>query len=339
MQGNQNIDNQPGINAKADDTTCYDKPDKKQKHPHYEHRTTKLLKKNNEFSEKKFQRVRKVSTQKKLHKAFKRIGRCLNHVSRNDMPKEGYDKVCLILINNFEHHKHDPQIGAMNDGYLFGLYHHRLGFKVFYLNNCIEGNYSKYLQFFLFHTTENLTVFYSGPDTIDFGSHGIEFKDKSVTSNQFGRLIARDNNGKSKIVFVSDCTTGGSVFDIQMVNKVNNPSPSEMISFSVNKSTDPNTKKGRRSHGLFTYYFCKILYDDPSISAQRLVERTNAFLGRFGESINCDTTNPLIMNESIYLPYLHPAIDPIDFIDDTIDGADDAVYDTSEEESEYADIN
>ena len=51
-----------------------DTPDKKQKHPHYEHRTTKLDRKDNEFSSKKFQQVRKVSTHKNLLKSFGRIG-------------------------------------------------------------------------------------------------------------------------------------------------------------------------------------------------------------------------------------------------------------------------
>ena len=307
-----------GIDTVADNNVCYDKPGKFQKHPHYEHRTTKMLHKNNEFSEKKFQKVRHVSNQKKLKRAFKRIGRCLNHESSDNMPKEGYDKVCLILMNNYEHHKHDAKIGAMNDGYLFGLYHHRLGFKVFYLINCPRGNYPKYLQFFLFHTTENLTVFYSGEDGVEGGSHGIEFKNKLATSEQIGRLIARDSNGKCKVVFVSDCVTGGSVFDISQVNRVNRKDTSDMLSFSVNKSTDPSTKEGRRSHGIFTYYFSKVIYDDPSISAQRLVERLNGFLGRFGTSVSCDTTSPAVMDEAMYSPCQHPADpaaqDPIDYV-------------------------
>ena len=302
--------------ATLDNNFCYDKPDKKQKHPHYEHRTNKMMAKNNEFTDKKFQKIRHVSNQKKLKKAFKRIGKNLKHVSRNEMPTEGYDNVCLILINNFKHDKHDPKIGPMNDGYLFGLYHHRLGFKVFYLINCRQGNYPKYLQFFLYHTHNSLTVYYSGRDSIDYGTHGVQFKDENVTADQFGQLIARDNNGKCKVVFVSDCAAGGSVFDIQNVTRVNNPNPSEMISFAVNKITDPNSKVGRRSHGIFTYYFCKTIYDDPAISPRRLVERLNGNLARFSESIDCQMTNPLAEGEPIYKPTEHPAQDPIDEIID-----------------------
>lgn len=56
-----------------DDSAYYDKPGESQKHPHYEHRTAKLIKKRNDFSEKKFQRARRVSNQKKLIRSFMRI--------------------------------------------------------------------------------------------------------------------------------------------------------------------------------------------------------------------------------------------------------------------------
>ena len=59
-----------------DPSVYYDKPLKTQKHPHYEHRGAKLYKKNNEFSDKNFQRVRRVSNKKKLVNSLRRIGKC-----------------------------------------------------------------------------------------------------------------------------------------------------------------------------------------------------------------------------------------------------------------------
>lgn len=85
-----------------------------------------------------------------------------------------------------------------------------------------------------------------------------------------------------------------------------------MLLFYTNKSTDPNSKEGRRSHGVLTYYFCKIIYDDPSTTAQRVVERLNAFMNRFGHSITCESTTPEVMNEPVYQPCPHPTEDPID---------------------------
>ncbi|KAK8896820.1 hypothetical protein M9Y10_014741 [Tritrichomonas musculus] len=282
----------------SDQEAFYDKPMKQQKHPHFEHRGAKLYRKNNEFSEKKFQRVRRVSRKSKLVHSFQRIGKCLNEENVANIPTDNLSKVCLILINNYEHDKHDPKIGAMNDGYLIGLYHHRLGFKVFYLYNCESSKYPECLEFFLKYTLGQLTVFYSGRDTIKNGSHGIEFKDNSISCNEFGRLIADNYNGRCKAVFISDCTSGGSVFDIKTVQ--NSSAPSKVLSFYVNKTTDPDSKEGRRSHGIFTYYWCKILYECPNITPKRLNERMDASVKRFNENFVCECTDPNLENQPIF---------------------------------------
>ena len=98
--------------------------------------------------------------------------------------------------------------------------------------------------------------------------------------------------------------------------------------FHSHKSTDPTTKDGRRSHGIFTYYFSKIIYDDPSISPRRLVERLNGFIGRFGNSVSCDSTSPSVMDESMYCPIQNSADpnakDPIDEIIEEEDHEEDS---------------
>lgn len=273
-----------------DNSTYYDKPDKHQKHSHYEHKTTKLIRKNNEFTTKTFQKARKVSNKAKLIKSFKRIGKCLNEENVDEIPTTELTRVCLILINNYEHEKHDPKIGSMNDGYLLGLNHHRLGFKIFYLYNCQSNQYTKVLNFFLKNTKIQLTVYYSGPDSID----GIEFKDEKVSCNQFGDIISNCKNDNCKFVFISDCISGGSVFDIQKV------STQKMITFSVNKIAEPDSKDAKRSHGIFTYYFCKIIYEQPNITPKRFYDRMNAFLKRFNESFTYDFTDKNLEDESIF---------------------------------------
>ncbi|KAK8834655.1 hypothetical protein M9Y10_026473 [Tritrichomonas musculus] len=272
-----------------------DKPDRKQKHPHYEHRGAKLYRKNNEFSDKKFQRVRRVSNKKKLVQSLQRIGKCLNESNPSDVPTENLQKVCFLLVNNYAHDKHDPKIGPMNDAYLIGLHHHRLGFKVFYLYNCNCQQYPQFLELFLKYTLQQLTVFYSGRDSIVNGSHGIEFKDNTISCNEFGKLISENYNGRCKAVFISDCTSGGSVFDIKSV--ANN---SDVISLYVNKTTDPDSKEGRRSHGIFTYYLCKILNECPNITPKRLIERMNPSLERFSETFTCEVTSHDSENQPIF---------------------------------------
>lgn len=273
----------------TDPNVCYDKPFKEQKHPHFEHRTNKLYRKNNEFSEKKFQRVRRVLNKKKLIHSFQHIGKCLNNSTTSDIPIENLDKVCFILMNNFEHDKHDPQIGPMNDGYLISLNHHRLGFKIFYLYNCSSNQYQQFFEFFLKHTSEHLTVFYSGRNTISSGNAGIEFKDSIISCSEFGKLTTENYNGKCKTVFISESTCGGSVFAINSASKKSN-SP-KIISLYAAKNTDPDSKEGRRSHGIFNCYFCMILSECPNITLERLEERMNSSLKRFNSKFVYEVSN------------------------------------------------
>lgn len=141
--------------------TYVDSPNKKQKHPHYEHRLDKLNQKDNEFTCKKFQQIRQNPTNKKLFELLKRIGTRVNDKPTTSIPTENLDKFCFLLINDY---KEKMGVGPLNDGYLVGLKHHKLGFKIFYLYNSRREEFTSYLSFFILKTSEALTVFYSGRD-------------------------------------------------------------------------------------------------------------------------------------------------------------------------------
>lgn len=271
-----------------------DQPEKKQKSSPYELLSSKLFERDHEFSDKNFQKARRVSNQENILDSFSRIGRCLNHVGRNEIPKEGLDKVCLILMNNFqneEYDKYNPQIGPMNDGYLVGLIHHRLEFKIFYLHNCKQGSYPKWLQFFLSNTKIDLTVFYSGHN-----KNGIEFKDnKFVSKDQLSKLINENEECKCNTLFISDCSEGGSVFEINNDNK-----NKKMISLSIKKSDFLTSKESKRSHGIFTYYLCKYIYDQPNITPKRLSELVEPSIERFKSHVICETTNDKLHDQPIF---------------------------------------
>lgn len=276
----------------ADPEDFYDKPNTHQKHPHFEHRTNKLDRKNNDFTDKKFQRVRHVSGKKKLLHSLQHIGKNLNEVPVDQIPTQGLQKVCLILINYYKHYKHDPKIGALNDAYMFGLNQHRQGYNIFYLTNCDSAKYPQVLAFFLKYTLQQLTVYYSG-NTLQ---NSIEFKDGSAS--EIGSLIAENYNGRCKAVFISDSTASGSVFNINAVR--NGSLPTNIISLSANKSSNPDSKEGRRSHGIFTYYLCKIFNDCPNITPYNLARRMNDHLYRFHESFNCEVTDHDAENQPIF---------------------------------------
>ncbi|KAK8834520.1 hypothetical protein M9Y10_011215 [Tritrichomonas musculus] len=267
-----------------------DTPEKKQKHPHYEHRTTKLDRKDNEFSSKKFHRVRKVSTHKKLLKSFGRISMCLNGKTPTSIPIGDLNKVCFILVNDYDDEHNDLGVGPLNDGYLAGLKHHRFGYKVFYLYNSTSEEFSNFLGFFLKNTTDELTVFYSG---LEDNGQGIEFNSGSLSKSSIGQVIANNCTGKPRVMFITDCIGGGSVFDIS--------SGSNLISLSVRKTNSPESKESKRSHGIFTYYLFKIFSDCPNITPNRLIERMNPSLQRFNEVFTCEMTDQQFCDSPIFI--------------------------------------
>ncbi|KAK8836862.1 hypothetical protein M9Y10_037387 [Tritrichomonas musculus] len=280
--------------------TFVDIPDKKQKHPHYEHRTIKLDLHNNKFSSKKFHNIRKVSTQKKLIKSFGRIGMCLNGKNSESIPAKDFSKACFILVNSYENEDTDLGVGPLNDGYLVGLKHHRLGFKVFYLYNPQCNEFADLLGFFLKNTKDALTVFYSGRDMSSCGTQGIEFMNGSLSKNEISKIIEENNNGKARVMFITDSLGGGSVFDIKTSNQKNGVAEPNMITFFVTKSCSPESKEGKRSHGIFTYYFCKITSERPNITPKRLLERMNPSLSRFSEIFRCQVTNQKLVDSPIF---------------------------------------
>ena len=46
-----------------------------------------------------------------------------------------------------------------------------------------------------------------------------------------------------------------------------------MISLSLQKSADTENKKKERTHGIFSYYLCKFIYDQPNVTVKHLSER------------------------------------------------------------------
>lgn len=268
-----------------DDVQFVDSPNKKQLHPHYEHRTRKLDEKNNQFTSKEFQKVRRVSTKRNLIKSFSRIGMCVNNLSISILPKKDLYNVCFIIINDYN--RKNIGVGPLNDGYLIGNNFFKKSYKIFYLYNASYKEFPVFLQFFMNNTINKLLVFYSGKND-DFD--GIEFINGSLTKSYIEKLISFKNfNRNVKIIFVTDTAGSGSVFDVKR--------SSNSISFSVEKMGQNSCKY---SHGIFTFYLCKILSDCPNISPYMLIQKLNEPLNRFNEICKCDYSSEEQLEKPIF---------------------------------------
>lgn len=278
--------------------TYVDSPDKRQKHPHFEHRTEKLDRKDNHFTSKKFHEVRKVSTHKKILKSLGRIGMCLNDKSTTSLPTGDLDKVCFILINDYyKDDDYELGVGPLNDGYLVGLTQHRLGFKFFYLYNSNSEEFGNWLRFFISNSQEALTVFYTGRTN----EQGIEFKGQTLEKTKIAEIIAKNCTGKTKVIFVTDSMQGGSVFPLDGFCPENAENLSNMVSFFVKKSVAGDSKEAKRTHGIFTYYLKKFIMNDPRISPNRLLERMTPSLRRFDEIFHFEISNLEVADQPLFV--------------------------------------
>lgn len=280
--------------------TFIDIPNKKPIHPRYEDQLDRLDKKNNGFSDKKFHRIRNYSTSKRLLESFGRIAMCLNNKTSGDIPTGEFDRVCLILINTHECGNKNLGVGPLKDGYLIGWMHHNLNFKIFYLYNPKSTDFTLFLGYFMQNTEKLLTVFYTGGDSATYGIHGIDFIDGTLHEGVVGSVIARNCNKKARVMFITDSYNGGSVFNIHSINYDNNQTPTNLISLSVQKDEKALLKEVKRSQGILTYYLCKIIGKNNSISPNQLIERINPSIANFNLLLSVDVTDPELSNAPIF---------------------------------------
>ncbi|KAK8882838.1 hypothetical protein M9Y10_045481 [Tritrichomonas musculus] len=281
--------------------TYIDVPNKKQKHPHYEHRTAKLDKQNQEFSKKAFQQLRKYSTHKKIIKALSRISMCVNDKKSENIQTDRLTKVCFILCNTYDRNDYNLGVGPLNDALMIASQHHRLGYEVFYLHNPRKTEFTNYCDFFLKNTQKSLTIFYSGRGKTVAGSidgemcsniNAIVFDCGMIVEDELSKILSQNPNGKAKITLITDSCNGGSPWNLASVLKENHNYNSKIVSLSIsnNLPESETTAIDKKCQGLFTYYFCKYLTESPEIDPSSLCAKINPSLKRFNECVIFERT-------------------------------------------------
>lgn len=263
---------------------CPDEPPLQSK---YVHKSVQLDTKHPEFTATQFQNTRRSQVCKTIIYSFHHIGVCLNDIDVKQLPKKGVNRVLFILINTHNN------VGCFNDAYLLSLIHRKLDFKIAFLYNPDLVTFFKFLEYFLTHTWADLTIYYSGFDSeskIRHRGHGIKFMDQTyLSAEEFGQIVGQKSNGKAFVLILQDCENGGSVFNMSEAIKIRNVHCSDIVSFTSHKSRlSPGEKI--RSHGLFTYYFCRLIRQFPTSSPKDMVEKLNIALKRFKITYSFETS-------------------------------------------------
>lgn len=252
----------------------------------YVTRVTKLEKSNKDFELVEFQRIRKVTSRKDILEGIQRIGKILNTVEPSSIPKEGLDKVCFILVNSCNNEFDYFGVGPFNDAYMMAKFHKQMGYNIVLLYNPTAQKFLEFFEFFLTYTTTSLTFYYTGKDAIANKDidHGIYFIDNTmILQDDLSKFIFEKCHEKGKILLLSDCSSGDSIFNIDLIRQLvedTHKHIAEIVSFSLNKKgLKPRERK--LTHGLLTFYFCKFIKMYPNCTPKEVVDMLNGAFKRF----------------------------------------------------------
>lgn len=285
-----------------------DRPDKKQKDFEYARTVHKLD--DETFSEKKFQRKRKISTKETLCKSFGRIGMCVNGKSPDSIPVEGLDKVCFVICNTYSRPEYKLGVGPLNDGYMVALAQHHQEAKVFFLHNPNHDEVLRFIGYFLKYTRELLTIYYSGRSaTLRNHSNGkssgndsaMVLNDGYVFDSELNQLLYEYLNETTRVILIADCCNQSRIWNLHNPLKPKEYLSGQVILITVGIDPQAESKACSKAHGIFTYLLCKNLEMTPRITAKELAERISTHLKRFNEIVITDATVSDLLYDSLYL--------------------------------------
>ncbi|OHT05719.1 Clan CD, family C14, metacaspase-like cysteine peptidase [Tritrichomonas foetus] len=274
----------------------------------YEERAAKL---GDNFTKDQFQKARACSTIDAVLSDFKKIGKYLNQRKPDSVPKNNLDKVCFLMCNTYTRADYHLGVGPLNDAYTVAQNHHNMGFQIYFLHNSTKEEFLAFLEFFLKNTKKELTVFFTG--------HGASVKDKNGDESDgfdeamvFDKgfivdddlaLMLKNADGKCRVILLTDCCHSGSIWDIQSSKKTGQKLPPNIISLSAAKDsqTAKQTTIGKKSQGIFTFYFWKFVNENPKITPKQLESKINVAIKKFNQCFVFASTSKGMENKPIFI--------------------------------------
>ena len=275
----------------------------------YEERAATL---GNNFTKAQFQQVRASSTIEAVLADFNKIGTLLNGKPTSSVNVGSLNRVCFLMCNTYTRSDYHLGVGPLNDAYTVASNHHKMGFTIYFLHNSTKEEFIEYLKLFLKHTKKELTIFFTG--------HGASVKDKNgdesdgfdeamvfdkgyIVDDDLAKILRENANGKTRIILLTDCCHSGSIWDIQSCKKLGIKMPPNIISLSAAKDsqTAKQTTIGKKSQGIFTYFFWKFVNEDPKITPKQLEGKINPSIKNFNQCFVIAATSDEMENKPIFI--------------------------------------
>lgn len=262
------------------------------------------------FNKEQFQGQRTLSTTEELLKRFNTFSTCLNNKKTSQIPKI-FNKACYICCNTYTKPEYALGPGPLNDALTVAENHKKRGYDIYYLHNPKPADFLLFLQHFLSKTKQALTVFFTGhgasvPDQDGDESDGFDeamvFDTGYIVDDDLVVYLSKYTNPRVNVLLLTDCCHSGSIWDIQSAGFHKLKLSKNIISISAAK--DDQTAKqatiGKKSQGLFTYYFWKIVNENPRITPEQMEVKIKPFLTKFKQVYVMAPTSPGIVKRPFF---------------------------------------
>lgn len=219
-------------------------------------------------------------------------------------------KILFICVNTYTTPKYKLGPGPLNDSINCAINHLKMGYKVFFLHNSTPHIFKGWLRFILKNVQNDLTIFYTGhgasiEDTSGDEDDGFDevmvFDDGYVVDDDLSKYLIRYAHG-TKILLLTDCCHSGTMWDLDSNHLGKKPLPPNIISISSAKDsqTAKQTKMNQRDQGIFSFYFWKILKQNPNLTSNQMKVKINPIISRYKQNYTQATTSPELLDKPIF---------------------------------------
>jgi hypothetical protein len=178
--------------------------------------------------------------------------------------------------------------------------HEALGYKVFFLFNAEIKQYLKCLKHFLENATEYLTCYFSGHGT---NLNHFMFVEGSLDTQTLVTYLKSYSKGFAKTLLMNDCCHSESIWDIPTdpVKALEFPANIVSASASLDDESAKQGTVGGDSQGLFTYYFCKNVKENPGIPLRKLQPLINQCVSSYNQHCIMIATRPVVLETPFFV--------------------------------------
>lgn len=229
----------------------------------------------------------------------------------SSLPNE-HRKCIFICCNTYTKPEYSLGVGPINDTLAIASFMRKIGFQIFFILNPTSNEFLHYFKHFIGCTKEYLVVYYVGhggylektnTDSEKVKNEAFIFDEDYVTDNILSEAIA--NSGKpesSTVCLISDCCHYGTIYDFKSghFKEIRMPLNIYSISSSRNYQISKQSSVGDKDHGIFSFYFFRLLMQDPDLTPISMEQKINQYLSKYNQKYVFSATSPEILDKIFF---------------------------------------